>query len=131
VGPADRTVDDPIFAQSVLAFQGNGLRPYAPVFAKLKPSATGQELSWVRRTRIDGDPWADLDVPLGEETEQYIIQVRVGPEVVRVATVSSPNWNYSEAMMDDDLVLGDFEVSIAQVSERFGPGPSAVIGGRR
>ncbi len=49
----------------------NHLRPLKPVHLSLK----GTRLNWIRQTRTNGDSWAGLDVPLGEEIELYRIQL--------------------------------------------------------
>ena len=66
-------------------------------------------------------------MPIGEDSESYLIEVRANGETVRAATVSTPTWDYSFAQMDEDAVLGSFEVAISQISARFGPGPSVTI----
>ncbi|WP_147125199.1 baseplate multidomain protein megatron [Shimia ponticola] len=131
VGPSDRTLDDPAFEEMTTAFEGNGLRPYAPVFPKVQDHVDGKQVSWIRRTRIDGDLWSELDVPLGEDSETYVIQVMSAGETLRVETVGQDIWFYSNQMMDEDGVTGDFSLQIAQVSARFGPGARVVINATR
>jgi len=128
IGPASRSYDDPSYVHLVHAFKGVGLRPYSPVHlrAEYDPSDALQ-VQWVRRTRIDGDSWSSLDVPVGEGTETYLIQVRAGGNVVREAQISSPNWSYTQALRLSDGISGPYEVHVAQLSERFGPGPFAVV----
>ena len=97
----------------------------------MQGAALGKGVSWIRRTRIDGDPWADLDVPLGEDTEAYLIQSIVAGETVRVETVQEPYWDYTNAMLDEDGVTAAFSIRVSQVSDRFGAGPALVIEGVR
>ena len=47
------------------------LKPLAPVHLSAAESGTDLHLSWIRRGRVDADNWAGLDIPLGEEFEQY------------------------------------------------------------
>ena len=123
VGPASRPVDDPAYVHAEVAFQGVGLRPLSPVHLRVS-DAPGNDLtlSWIRRTRTGGDTWETPEVPLGEETEQYMVQVVQADTVLREATVSSPSWAYSAAQQATDGLSGAFELRVAQVSARVGPG---------
>lgn len=122
VGPSRRSYDDPSYEQFQYAFEGNGLRPYAPVH--LKHARTGSDIhfDWIRRTRTDGDTWDLAEVPLGEETEAYTVRVLQSDQVLREVTVTQPSWVYRNADRQSDGVSGPFDVSIAQNSARFGPG---------
>ncbi|WP_127111756.1 baseplate multidomain protein megatron [Shimia sediminis] len=123
IGPALRGYDDPAYEHLVEAFAGNGLRPYSPCHLKAAPDGAGSlEVSWVRRTRIDGDSWELADVPLGEESEQYHVRVKQGATVVREVTRSTSDWSYSASEQTSDGVVAPYEIEVAQVSARFGPG---------
>lgn len=123
IGPAQRGYDDPSFTHLVAAFDGIGLRPYAP--AHLRAVASGGDLAvgWIRRTRIDGDSWQSVEVPLGEADETYLVRVFDGPALRREVTVGAPSWTYTAAARAADGVTAPFEIAVAQVSDRFGPGP--------
>lgn len=124
IGPAQRSYDDPSYSYRVAAFDGVGLRPYAPVHLRaVSDGAGGVTASWVRRTRLDGDSWQSSEVPLGEAQELYRVQVSVNGAVLREADVTSPSWSYGAAQIAADGVTGSFEIAVAQVSDRFGPGP--------
>lgn len=123
VGPSRRPVEDPVYVQEARAFEGVGLRPLAPVHLRAAYGATGDlNIGWVRRTRIDGDSWAGMDVPLGEDREVYLVRVEQGGAVIRETTVFSPEWRYDAGVKLADGVTGAFEIAVAQVSDRFGPG---------
>ena len=79
-------------------------------------------MRWVRRTRIDGDSWTLAEVPLGEESEKYVVRVRQGGAIVREITVSEPQWVYSAAMQGEDGIAPPARIEVAQVSARYGPG---------
>ena len=89
------------------------------------------DFSWIRRTRIDGDDWGWGDVPLGEESEQYLIQIIVGGNVKRQVFSATAQYSYLQADQISDNVTGVYEVRVAQISERFGPGlfASHIVGG--
>ncbi|WP_367648640.1 phage tail protein [Ruegeria arenilitoris] len=122
IGPASRGYEDPAFVHQVEAFDGNGLRPYAPAHLKVVSKTDADSFSWVRRTRVDGDDWGGLDVPLGEETEAYLVRVRSNGVLLREETTATPIWSYSETAKAADGVSGTYVVEVAQVSAIFGPG---------
>jgi len=105
-----------------------GLRPLRPVHLQAHGEA-GQDrhFSWVRRTRIGGDRWDTPEVPLGEETETYVVRVMQGPQVVRETMTSVPQWTYDAAARGADALSGSYEVHVAQVSALYGPGQWARI----
>ena len=123
IGPEDRGYSDPSFTHVVAAFDGVGLRPYAPAHLKAVSDAGGDvHVSWVRRTRIDGDSWQSLDVPLGEDFESYLIRVWDGATLVREDFSTTATWLYDAAMITADGVSGSIEIAVAQVSAQFGAG---------
>ncbi len=125
IGPATRGYDDPSFVHLVEAFDGNGLRPYSPVHMRAVVSAAGDQFSWIRRTRLDGDDWAGLDVPLEEESESYLVQIRANGLLVREQIVTQPSWVYTGAMKTADNVDEAYDVRVAQISASYGPGLAA------
>lgn len=128
IGPAARGYDDPSYTHLVEAFQGIGLRPYSPCHLKAQVAASGDvSLSWVRRTRIDGDDWTAPDVPLGEAYEAYLVRVVNAAATVREVTVTQPAWSYAAADRAADGAGASFTVAVAQLSDRFGPGPFTEI----
>ncbi|MEY4871155.1 MAG: hypothetical protein RLZZ563_485, partial [Pseudomonadota bacterium] len=122
VGAAQRGFDDPDVAVRTLAFDGIGLRPYPVAHLRAQASGADTRLTWVRRTRIDGDSWVSTEVPLGEEREAYMLRVMRNGDVLRSVTLSAPDWTYSAASRAADGP-GPVSVSVAQISDRFGPGP--------
>lgn len=124
IGPARRGYDDPSYTHVVEAFDGNGLRPYAPCHLGAQRATNGDlHFEWVRRTRIDGDSWDLPEVPVGEESEAYVIRVWSGSSLLREASASSPTWLYSMAMQNMDTASEPLRFEVAQVSVRYGFGP--------
>lgn len=128
VGPAARSVDDPVYDHRVEAFDGNGLRPYSVVHLQSRTDGMGNvRISWVRRTRIDGDTWASFEVPLGEERELYAVRMTLNGEIVRSLETATPTVLYTASERAVDGTTGPFGVQVAQISDRFGPGPFRAI----
>jgi hypothetical protein len=123
VGPASLPLDDPDFVDAESAFAGVGLRPYAPVHVAASRLPDGAvSVAWIRRTRVDGDLWDGLEVPLGESSEAYLVRIRKAGLLLREVTVAAPAFIYSFAMQLADGAVAPFELEVAQISERFGPG---------
>lgn len=123
IGPATRGYDDSNVIHRIEAFDGIGLRPY-PI-AHLRQVSVGADVlvSWKRRTRLDGDSWQSVEVPLGEEAESYLVRIEQSSTVRAEYVVGQPSFTYTSAMRSSDAVTGSFELSVAQVSTSFGPGP--------
>jgi hypothetical protein len=123
IGPAQRGLDDPSFVARVQAFDGNGLRPYAPVHLRVNLLGPGDvQVTWIRRTRIDGDGWDTPEVPLGEDVESYRVRVLRDGAVLREETVGATHWIYGAAEQAADAALGGVDVEVAQLSTRYGAG---------
>lgn len=126
IGPAQRPVDDPSFRQLTRAFDGNGLRPYRPAHLRADRLIDGALLlTWIRRTRIDGDAWEPVEVPLGEESESYLLRVLKDGVVLREQMLASAIYTYGAAAQAADGALAPFRIEVAQVSATYGAGPFA------
>jgi hypothetical protein len=82
------------------------------------------EMTWIRRTRIDGDGWGIIEVPLGEESENYRLEILSGPTVVRGLTLAEPHYRYAAAdeLADFGTPRSSLSARVAQVSAILGPG---------
>jgi hypothetical protein len=124
-GPLGRPPDDPSFTGATLAFRGVGLRPYAPAQARMVRVESGDlRLTWIRRTRIDGDPWEQVEVPLAEEAEAYALDVLSGSAVVRTFETTAPTVTYTAAHQAADFggPVTSLSVAIHQLSATYGRG---------
>jgi hypothetical protein len=83
--------------------------------------------SWIRRTRINGDAWEPVDVPLGEESEAYAIDILSGSTVKRTLTSSTPSVLYPAAdeLADFGVAQTTLSISVAQLSTTVGCGYAA------
>ncbi|MFT4013184.1 MAG: glycoside hydrolase/phage tail family protein [Paracoccus sp. (in: a-proteobacteria)] len=118
IGPATRVLGDASYRHVAAAFRGVGLRPLSPCHLDL----SGTTLRWIRRTRIDGDDWAGLDVPLGEAQERYLARVVQNGLVLAQTTTSERQWSVPPAIWNTAMAAGPFAVEVAQLSDSFGPG---------
>lgn len=125
IGDASRGYDSPGILARSEAFDGIGLRPYSVCHLR-KSGSSGSDvgLSWIRRTRIDGDSWQSIEVPLGEESERYRVQIKNGAALLREVNTTEPAWTYTSAMQTADGAGPTTRIEIAQVSASFGPGPA-------
>jgi hypothetical protein len=123
-GSVARGLDDPDVVLKVEAFDGAGLRPYPVAHLRTRPGAAGDlAVTWIRRTRIDGDTWQAFEVPLAEEAERYQVCVFQGADLRAEYSVTQPQFLYSATMRLADLQPGPFRIEVAQVSAQYGPGP--------
>lgn len=128
LGPASKPVDHPSFVQISHQAMGLAYKPPAPAHLRASRQPDGTILvSWLRRTRIDGDSWAQDDVPLGEAFEAYRVAVRSAGILRRETTVTTPEWSYQAADQALDAPGPVFTIEVAQISDRVGPGHFARI----
>ena len=78
-----------------------GLRaetPLSPVHPRAIRLAAGDlRISWIRRSRIEADAWAEGEVPLDEAEERYRLEILNGSAVVRTAEMDEPGFTYAAA----------------------------------
>lgn len=128
IGPSGRGYDDPSFQHYRESFSGVGLRPYRPVHLRKSVASSGDiDVRWIRQTRIGGDSWDGLEVPMGEEEERYLVRVMNGTTLVREAQVVVPIWSYSVSEQVEDGIGPGFFVRVSQVSAQFGAGAVADV----
>ncbi|AMJ59238.1 baseplate multidomain protein megatron [Bosea sp. PAMC 26642] len=124
IGPVQSDIGDPTMAEVEASVTGAALVPFAPVRPQARRTVAGIELRWIRRTRIDGDSWDIADVPLGEDSERYVVGVLNGTEPLRQAETAAPSWLYPAALelADFGAPQADIDLVIAQISVVAGRG---------
>ena len=129
-GPANRDLSDTSYAQDEHAYAGIGLRPLSPVHLRANRNGAGDiDFNWTRRTRIGGDSWDTLEVPLAEDFERYEIDVIADDEsVVRTIPASTTMSDYAAAdqIADFGALRNPCRVRIHQLSALFGRGAAAM-----
>lgn len=124
-GPSSLDHGDPRFIEIASAATAIALKPFAPVHVRARRTADGVAFSWVRRTRIDGDAWEVAEVPLGEETERYELQIfSAGGALLRTLASPAPSLLYAAADEAADFGAPQtvIEVALAQMSIVAGRG---------
>jgi len=101
------------------------LKPLSPVhIAGSRDGSDNLTITWIRRTRVNQE-WRDqVDVPLGEETEAYEVDILNGASVVRTITAAAQTAPYSAANQTTDFgsPQAAVVVNIYQMSELVGRG---------
>lgn len=111
---------------------GRSLKPYSVAHLKgVRESNDDTSLSWVRRSRIGGG-WNDgMEIPLGELTEKYEVDVvDVTTSVVkRTLVVTAPNTVYyaNQHLEDFGSIQASVEFIVYQISDKVGRGIAASI----
>jgi hypothetical protein len=128
-GNAAKSVDDDtVYTEGDFVFESVALKPYSPVnFAGAWNTGTNDiDLTWMRRTRLNGDSWDVPEVPLNEESELYDLEILAGTTVVReVTSLTSPAYTYTAAMQTADfgaLQSSSLKFRVYQISAQVGRG---------
>ena len=126
-GPSNRDLGSTAFETAVHAFAGLGRRPFAPAHVRGHRDAGDIHISWIRRTRIGGDNWEVTEVPLGEDSEKYALDILDGDTVVCTLAASSTSATYSaaEQVADFGTPPPAIAVRVYQLSASYGRGSPA------
>jgi hypothetical protein len=102
------------------------LRPLAPVHVRAVRDGSGVTIRWVRRTRAEGDSWTG-EVPLGEDSERYEVDIISGAVVVRTLSTATPTIHYAAAdeLADFGVTQSSLTVRVVQLSATVGRGFSS------
>ncbi len=107
--------------------KGAGRRPYSPANPHLYRKTGGNDLriTWLRRTRLNGDDWTPTDVPEDESVESFKVEILDGPggSVLRTFTVDAAEYvDYTSAQQIDDFgsVQTELDVAIYQYGSQYG-----------
>ena len=102
------------------------LKPYSPVQSSGSRDGSGNlTITWIRRTRIDGD-WRDgVDAPLNETSEAYQVDIMSGSSVVRtISSLSTATASYTVAQQVTDFgaTQSSIGINVYQLSSIVGRG---------
>jgi hypothetical protein len=123
-----RNHDDPTAVALTVTPGDTALKPLSPVHVAAHRAGDGVHISWIRRTRIDGDGWG-VEVPLGEEVEAYVVDILSGASVVRSIACVTPQALYvtADELADFGAVQTSLHLRVAQVSSTVGAGHAAEV----
>ncbi len=124
VGPADVDVGDPRMTGLSATVTPTALLPWSPAHLRGERTVEGVRIRWIRRTRINGDGWEALEVPLNEAAEAYRLEILDGGDVARTIETSAPEALYAAAaeLADFGAPQTSLSVRVAQLSAIAGPG---------
>jgi hypothetical protein len=123
-GPASRDLGHASYAAATHTFTGAGLRPLSPVHVRGSRAGGDLVVAWTRRTRINGDVWGAGDVPLGEESERYDVDILDGSTVKRTISAVSPTITYTaaEQVADFGAPQSACAIRVYQIAAGYGRG---------
>jgi hypothetical protein len=126
IGPSKLDSGDPAFLAVEFTGQQKSLRPLSPTALQMENSASGLNVSWIRRGRVDADSWDLAEIPLGEASELYQIDFLDGANLKRSLQVSTPGYLYPTSDVTADFAgwPSAVTVRVAQLSATFGVGAS-------
>ncbi|MEZ5923918.1 MAG: glycoside hydrolase/phage tail family protein [Hyphomicrobiaceae bacterium] len=126
-GPKTLPHTDQSYMPESHSFAALGLRPLSPAHVRGARSAGDLRIDWIRRTRIGGDAWEQVEVPLGEDREAYAVDIMDGPVVKRTIETGVPSAIYSTAdqIADWGVLPPSLSVRVHQLSSTYGRGAAA------
>jgi hypothetical protein len=127
-GPANRDIGHASFVSQSHTFRGTGLRPYSPAHIRGTRNNGDVTITWQRRTRAGGDSWDTPDVPLGEDSERYEIDILSGATVKRTLASTTPTATYSAASQTTDFGTpqSSLTIRVHQLSPTAGRGTGRI-----
>jgi hypothetical protein len=128
-GPTGQDFSAATFAEQAVTGGLRARMPLSPVHLRARRLAGGDLLvSWMRRGRIDADSWDGDDIPIGEESEAYRVEISATPGArLRSVTVTTQSWTYpaAEIAADFPVLPATAFVDIRQMSATVGAGIAA------
>ena len=124
IGPADREVGGAAYVRVAATPGAKALMPYAPVRASARATAAGIEIAFLRRGRVDSDAWESVEIPLGEDSESYRIDIARPSAAARTLTTATTSALYAAADIAADFGAqpAELDLTIRQISASVGPG---------
>ncbi len=125
-GPFNKATSDDLYVNGNRQGTLAGLRPYSPCDMRVvRNSASGDlQLTWKRRTRLGGDNWDAVEVPLSEEAEQYKLEIynNAGTVLKRTEVLTGQSYVYTAAsqITDQGAVQTDVFVRVYQFGAEYG-----------
>jgi hypothetical protein len=126
IGPTGAEFSTAYFAEIAATGGIRARLPLSPVHLRCRKTIGGDlALTWIRRGRLDADDWAGTDIPLGEEREEYRVEIApAGGATVRTATAAVQSYVYAAASIAADFGTppASIDVTVRQLSLAAGWG---------
>jgi hypothetical protein len=124
IAPSNTDYTDPNAITLTSTVKNVALLPLSPVQPRAVRNTTGIAITWIRRTRIGGDTWETVEVPLSEGQESYVLEIMNGANVVRSVTLSAPVYQYnsSDELSDFGGAQNSLAIRVRQISSDVGAG---------
>jgi hypothetical protein len=108
IGPKGKDFTDRYFDAVTAGPAKRYAKSYAPAHLRSRKLANGDlSVSWVRRSRLDGDSWDAAEVPLPEGQESYRVRVLDSISAIRRELVrATSNWTYPASQQSADFGSG-------------------------
>ena len=128
VGPALLDHADPAFVEFTATVGRDALRPLSPVRVTATRMPDHVTISWLRRSRVDGDAWEPIEIPLGESVERYEIDILEGGNVLRTlhATDAKVTYPADQELADFGSPQSVLRLRVVQMSSVAGRGFESV-----
>ena len=129
IGPAAGDYADSACVEFAATVGPKALAPYAPVRATARREVGGIVISFVRRSRRDADGWDLLDVPIGETSEAYEIEIMNAGSPVRTLAGNLTSLTYPSAdeLADFGAARTTLDLRIYQISPNVGRGFPLIV----
>ena len=124
IGPADRDHADPAYVEVMATVGPKALSPYAPVRPQAVRSTAGITIAFLRRGRRASDVWDVNEIPLGEDREEYLVEILNAGLAVRSWRTGTQSVLYaaSDELTDFGAAQTSLQLRIRQVSPLVGAG---------
>ena len=127
IGRSDKSIGHASMVQQTEALGLRGDIPFSPVHMKAIQRADGTvSMNWKRRDRFGADSWEQLEVPLSETQEKYVVRLRDELEAEHEMEVGSSAATITTAQLQDWFghLPETLDIQVAQVSAKVGSGHS-------
>ena len=125
IQPFGRVQGDPAVVSQSHRLGLRSVLPLSPVHLSARFAQDGAlSLAWIRRTRIGGDSWAASEVPLGEESERYRVEISHDSAYVATYETGIPQLELAAAEQQERFggLPAIFQIAVAQLSPVWGAG---------
>lgn len=124
IGPANREAAGATYVSLSATPTAKAFMPFAPAQPRAKKTPAGIEISFLRRGRIDSDAWEPIEIPLGEDSETYRIEIARPAGGPRILTSATARAVYAAADIAADFGAqpSALDLTIRQMSASVGAG---------